>query len=364
MRITDFMAKKILVISTRAGWGHIRAAQALEEYARQNLPEINVKHVDLCEIEPRLGKFFEIFYDIASDYLPLAWGAVYQTFDKPPVSAAFRKAGGFHRLFRRRISNYLKKESPDGVIFTNVIPAPMVAPPCKKIFPHVPLAVVVTDYHGHSYYNVPAIDRYFAPVPEVKTDLARIGIPEDKIEVSGIPVGKKFYESYDREKIKKKLGIKNDFKTVVFVSRLSKEFIIPALEDLLALDPPINLIMVCGGNAGLYRKIKEQIGRRKNFKLINWTARLDEYMKSADVVVGKPGGLIVSECLALKKKMVLIDPIPGQEERNAEFIERHGYGRRARNAAQIAALVRAADSQADKSFDGVDACAKILNYFR
>ena len=360
------MAKKILVISMKTGWGHIRAAQALEEYARQNLPDLEIIHVDLREVEPALGKFFEIFYDITNDRLPAVWGAVYGTFDIEPISSAFRKANGFQQLFRRRIRRYLKRLSPDGVIFTNVIPAPMVAPHCRKLFPGIPMAVVATDYHGHSYYNVPPIDRYFVAVDGVKDDLVRAGVDGAKIEVTGIPVSQKFYAGYDPARLKRKLGINNNLKTVLFVSRLVKDFVLPALKGIMGMDEKVNLIMVCGGNNELYRRIRNEFPPRKNFKLVNWTGRLDEYMKIADVVVGKPGGLMISECMALGKRMVLTDPIPGQEKRNAEFMARCGGGRLALDAKQIVIAVRESlhCSEIGNAPGGANASAKILEFFK
>jgi processive 1,2-diacylglycerol beta-glucosyltransferase len=358
--------KRILVISMKTGWGHIKAAQALEEYAKNNLPDFKITHVDLCEIEPMLGKFFEIFYDITNDRLPTVWGAVYDTFDKEMVSSAFRKVNGFQRIFNRRISRYLRKQAVDGIIFTNVIPAPMVAPACRKIFPNIPLTVVVTDYHGHSYYNVPLIDRYFVAIPEVKDDLARVGIDAQKIFVTGIPVGQKFYANYDRGRLKRKLGFNDSYKTVLFVSRLSKDFVIPTIERLLARDPKINLVMVCGGNNKLYKKIKEVILPRNNFKLLNWTNRIDEYMKISDAVVSKPGGLVISECLALGKRIVMTDPIPGQEERNAEFIAKYGYGKLALDPDGIVAAVSQtlALPKAEPEAGRPNSCAEILKYFK
>ena len=357
--------KKILVISMKTGWGHIRAAQALEEYAKTNLPDLKITHVDLCEIEPGLGKFFEIFYDITNDRLPTVWGAVYETFDKEMVSSAFRRANGFQGLFRRRIGRYLKKQVVDGVIFTNVIPAPMVAPACREIYPKIPLTVVVTDYHGHSYYNMPLIDRYFVAIPEVKNDLVRVGVAKEKISVTGIPVGQKFYDNYDLARLKRKLGLSNGLKTVLFVSRLSKDFVIPAAEKLLA-PGNINLIMVCGGNDSLYQKIKENIPARKNFKLLNWTNRMDEYMKISDAVISKPGGLLISECLALGKKIIMTDPIPGQEERNAEFIARYNYGKTALAPDEIAAAVDECLLLPEIKLPPYrpNACAEILEYFK
>jgi len=358
--------KKILIISMRTGWGHIKAAQALEEYAKENLADFKITHVDLCEIEPLLGKFFEKFYNITNDRLPAVWGTVYEMFDKKPVSAAFRKANGFQRVFNRRVSRYLKRQNVDGIIFTNVMPAPMLAPACREIFPHVPLAVVVTDYHGHSYYNVPAIDRYFVAVPEVKDDLVRVGIADQKIAVTGMPVSRKFYEPYDKNRLKRRLGFGNNSKTVLFVSRLSKDFVLPAIEGLLGMDEKINLVMVCGGNNELYKKIRESVPPRKNFKLVNWTSRLDECMKIADAIISKPGGLVISECLALGKKIIMTDPIPGQEERNAEFMSKYGYGRMAFDAQTIvaAASESLALPEAVLPAGRPNASKKILEYFK
>jgi processive 1,2-diacylglycerol beta-glucosyltransferase len=227
------------------------------------------------------------------------------------------------------------------------------------------LTVVVTDYHGHSYYNVPLIDRYFVAIPEVKDDLVRVGVEEQKISVTGIPVSQKFYSGYDAKSLKRKLGFKNDFKTVLFVSRLSKDFVIPAIEKLLGLEDKINLVMVCGGNDGLYKKIKETFPARKNFKLFNWTNRIDEYMKISDVVISKPGGLMISECLALGKRIILTDPIPGQEERNAEFMAKYNYGKMALTAEEIIDAVGQSIilPRIELSADRPNACAEILKYF-
>jgi len=358
--------KKILVISMKTGWGHIKAAQALEEYAKNNLPDIKINHVDLCEIDPGLGKFFEIFYDITNDRLPTVWGAVYETFDKEMVSSAFRRANGFQRIFRRRIRRYLKRQAIDGVIFTNVIPAPMVAPACREVFPQVPLTVVVTDYHGHSYYNVPLIDRYFVAIPEVKDDLVRVGVDEKKISVTGIPVSQKFYAGYNQSLLKRKLGFGNNSKTVLFISRLSKDFVLPTITNLLAINPGINLVMVCGGNGKLYKKIKEEIKPQNNFKLLNWTNRIDEYMKISDIVISKPGGLVISECLALGKGIIMTDPIPGQEERNAEFMAKYGYGKRAAASEEIIEAVSQILAAPRTGHTAIrpNSCAEIFKYFK
>jgi len=89
-------------------------------------------------------------------------------------------------------------------------------------------------------------------------------------------------------------------------------------------------------------------------------------MKIADVVVGKPGGLMISECMALGKRMVLTDPIPGQEKRNAEFMARCGGGRLALDAKQIVIAVRESlhCSEIGNAPGGANASAKILEFFK
>lgn len=357
--------KKVLLISMKAGWGHIKAAQAIEEFTQNNLPDIEVDHVNFREIEPSLGYFFEKFYNISDDYLPIAWGAVYETFDKKSVSRAFRRLNGFQILFKHRIERYLKAQKPDGIIFTNVVPAPMVVPPCRKFFPDIPIGVVVTDYHGHSYYNVPSIDHYFVAIPEVKDDLVRVGVDKDKISVTGIPVSQEFYNNYSQTFFKRKIGFKDNHKMILFSSRLSKKFIIPSLEGLLIMNEPINLVMICGGNNNLYAKIKAKIPQRENFQLINWATRIDEYMKAADVIVSKPGGLMISECMALGKKIIMTNPIPGQEDRNAKFMSKHGYGKIASNTDQIISAVKEQLHlpKTDIFLERINASAKIMSIF-
>jgi len=351
----------------KTGWGHIKAAQALEEYAKNNLPELYVKHVDLCVIEPLLGKFFQKFYDISSDRFPRVWGKVYETFDKELVATAFQKLSKYQNVINSRVADYLENEKADAIIFTNVVAAPIIAPVCRKIIPKGLLSAVVTDYHGHSYCNVKDLDRYFVAIPEVKDDLVRVGIEPDKISVTGIPVSPKFYAKHNPDLLRRRLGFKVPRPTVLFISRMNKDFVVPTIISLLAREPKINLAVVCGGNDKLYKKIKKEIPcRPENFKLINWTNRVDEYMKISDAVISKPGGLVISECLALGKRIIMTDPIPGQEEYNAELITKFGYGKLAKEPEDI---IKAVDwmlvhpKTGGLSMNRPNPCAEILKNF-
>jgi len=211
------------------------------------------------------------------------------------------------------------------------------------------------------------LDRYFVAIPEVKDDLVRVGIEPSKISVTGIPVSPKFYARYNPDLLRRRLGFKIPRPTVLFISRMNKDFVVPAIIGLLLREPKINLAVVCGGNDKLYKKIKEEIPRRpENFKLVNWTNRVDEYMKISDAVISKPGGLVISECLALGKRIIMTDPIPGQEEHNAELMAKFGYGKFAAGPEDIVRVVDWALTHPKRSnlpADRPNPCAEILKNF-
>lgn len=360
------MKKKFLIISMKAGFGHLRAGEALADYAQSCLPDIIARHLDAGEIAPAPARLFnQKMYETMVREFPELWGRAYKAFDHRVPARALRHISRLQAPFCRKLIQEIVSYRPDAVIFTYVGIAQLLAPSCHRRLPGAKLAMVVTDYHGHSLYNIPAIDRFFVADDFVGKDLAAAGVDPSKIKITGIPVKKTFYADYNRQKIKRKLNLDNGAKNVLFVSRFDKDFLLPALEKILALSERVNLIMVCGGNGTLYKKVKSCV-RGQNFKLLRWTNRLDQYMKAADAVVSKPGGLTISECLALGKKIVMIDPIPGQEERNAEFVVRRGYGRMANNAEEIAAAVGEClhVSESGSDLARLNACDEIFKCFQ
>lgn len=365
MKGAENMRKKILIVSMKAGFGHLRAGQALADYANECLPEIHATHLDAGEIAPPLAKLFnQKIYETAVREFPELWGKAYEAFDHRLPARALRHISRLQAPFCQKLINHVVSLQPDAVIFTYVAVAQLLAPSCRNRIKDVKLAMVVTDYHGHSLYNIPAIDCFFVADDFVSKDLESTGVDPSKIKITGIPVKKTFYADYNRQKLKRKLGFIDDSKTILFISRLDRDFILPTLEKILNSKEPLNLIMVCGGNETLYQKIKKQIRRRKNFKILNWTNRLDQYMKAADIVVSKPGGLAISECLALGKKIIMVDPIPGQEERNAKFIARCGYGQIADGADQISlAVEKYLRDIKEEPLTRINACDKIFSYF-
>ncbi len=238
-----FKSKKILIISMTGGFGHIRAGEALLEYAKENLKNINVEHVDIITIDPSLKKYATKFYDVTSKKFPFVWRMFYEF---PPVFLTSKKMIGFLGLFNDKLKQYVAQKNPDIIIFTNIIMLPMLAPTISKHFTNIKMGVVVTDYHGHPYYNFPGINYYFVPSEEVSKDLEALNIGKENIIVTGIPISPKFYIKENIEELKLKYGITNGDPVVLFIAsfRISQNDLLSALNQLLDVKPKINIIFL------------------------------------------------------------------------------------------------------------------------
>ena len=333
-----------------AGFGHIKAGQALLDYAEKNLPNVTAEHIDIANIDSSFKKYSKI-YDAISKKFPFIWGTLYAVSDFNFFAFLVKKINIFSYFFSGKIKKYIYEKNPDAIIFTNVIPLPLFAFAFRKMFPAIVMGVVVTDYHGHSYYNFSCIDYYFVANKEVGRDLEKSGVKKEKIVVTGIPINPKFYIKENIGDLKLKYGINNDFPVVLLIAsfKISKNDLVALVRQLIKLELPIaeqsrihdkigtkiNLIFIANKNKEFYDIIKNSFLDRQNLLLVNWTDVMEEYMKISDVVISKAGGLTVSECLALKKPMIMVNPIPGQEEYNAEFVERNNFGREVFNVGEI-----------------------------
>jgi len=326
-------------MSMAGGFGHIRAGEALLDFAKEHLPQTHVEHVDIADIDPPLKKYSKL-YDIISKKSPLLWEIIYKF---PPMFFVFRELIATRKLFNHAILDYINGKKPDVLIFTNVIMLPMFAVACKKMLPHSTLVVVVTDYHGHSYYRFSCIDYYFVATVSVAKDLETAGIEKEKIMVTGIPVNPRFYVKENIHDLKSKYCINNDFPVVVCITsfRASKHHLVTMVKSLLEFKQKINVVCLTNGNKEFYETLKNNFSGNKRFLLENWTNTIEEYIKISDVVISKAGGLTVSECLALQKPLIMVNPIPGQEEYNAAFVEENNFGVRVNNMNEVSTVLPA-----------------------
>jgi processive 1,2-diacylglycerol beta-glucosyltransferase len=108
------------------------------------------------------------------------------------------------------------------------------------------------------------------------------------------------------------------------------------VQALLAQHPYLQLIVLTGRNQALYEMLKPiEAFYAARVRIVGFTQRVDQLMACADLVITKPGGLSTSECLAMGVPMLLVSPIPGQEERNAAWLIQEGAALRADDPATL-----------------------------
>jgi processive 1,2-diacylglycerol beta-glucosyltransferase len=333
------MANKLLILSVSAGAGHVRAAQAVEAAARAAKPAIEATHVDLLSLVPAdFRKLYGQQYIKLVEKLPQLWSYLYAKTDRPSrdsLIGRFKRSA--EKLNTRKLGAEIERLAPDAILCTHFLPAELLSRQKAKGRNLPPLWVQVTDFDVHALWVHSHVDRYCVANEEVAFRLADRGVPREKISITGIPVMPQFTAPIQRAECARELGVSPDKFTVLMMAGGAG---VGGLDDLAArllrLPDDLQLIALAGKNEDLLKRLqklaKEHPGRL--FPL-GFTTTVERVMTASDLVVTKPGGLSVSECLAKRKPMLLVSPIPGQEERNADYLLEAGAAIKAVDAATL-----------------------------
>ena len=321
-------AHGILLLSASAGAGHVRAAQALER-AFAEAGARNVLHVNALEHTTKLfRRLHEQAYLDAVSHAPAMLGWLYDHLDRPWKWQRRRLA--LTRLNTRPFVELLERHQPDWAVCTHFLPAEIVSWLKARHRLTARLAVVVTDLDVHAMWLARHVDRYFVALDETREHLARLGVPEDRITVSGIPIDPIFGEKKDRALARVKHGLLPDWPTIlVSAGGFGVGPVDRLVRALLDLRHRTQVVVVCGKSAALRRRVERIVAAAPAEKagaitVIGYTTEMDELMSAADLIVGKAGGLTTMEALAKGVVPVIVNPIPGQEERNADHLLEEG----------------------------------------
>lgn len=328
---------RVLLLSATSGAGHVRAAQALEK-AFLARGDCTVEHIDALRY---VSKLFQRVYDKAYISMvrraPELMGLLYERTDQPWRRMRPRLA--LDRLNTGPMIRLLKRVQPDLCVATHFLPAEIIAWLIAKKRLRAHNAIVVTDYDVHAMWLCRTVDCYYVANQEAAEYLAHIAVPHEKLRVTGIPIDPLFAVAASREEARKHLGL--DAAAMMILISAGGYGVGPVeqlVKDLLELQRPWQIVAIAG-KAEKTRKRLEELAKDAG-KLSSGAARLfavgfttdmDKYMAAADLMVGKAGGLTTSEALARALPMALIEPIPGQEERNADHLLEAGAAIRCNN---------------------------------
>jgi processive 1,2-diacylglycerol beta-glucosyltransferase len=335
------------------GAGHLRAAEAVEAALRRVVPAATVNNVDVLTLTNAAFRhvYGKAYLDLVNK-APHVLGYFYDIMDKPSRSG--RNRGDRLRLLVEKLNlqaftRFLEKEPWDLVINTHFLPAEIIASLRKKKRLSLPQVTVTTDFETHRLWVNQPCEHYFTATEEGSCYLHSWGIPSTDTTAVGIPIHPVFSEPKDPVACRARLGFKDNHPVVL---QLAGGFGVGPIEKLyralLDMKESLNVLVVTGRN----QKAKAQLERvsvpdRHQARIFGFTDQIDELMAAADLVVSKPGGLTTSETLARGAAMVIVNPIPGQESRNSDFLLENGAAIKVNNLATLAykvsAMVRSPD---------------------
>lgn len=324
---------RLLLLSVSAGSGHVRAADAIHAHASLDCPQLEVKHQDLMQMVPRLfKKIYTDFYLTLANRFPQAWGWLYRKTDHAPD-------GGWLDAVRRLLQNLCTRQlmqevdsfAPDAIVCTHFLPAELLTAAKRKGRITCPIWVQVTDFDLHRMWVHDGISGYFVANDALAFRLHAYGVDAARIHVTGIPVMPAFSAHSDRQTCARQFGLKPQTPTVLVMgggAGIGGMDLLAA--QLLQSEQHVQLIVMAGKNHNALTAL-QALALRYPARLlpVGFTDEVPSLMACADIAITKPGGLSTSECLVMGLPMVLINPIPGQEERNADFLLQEGVAVRA-----------------------------------
>lgn len=322
--------RKVLILSASAGTGHVRAAEALEKVFRQQPGVGEVRNVDALRFTNRLFRdFYSKLYIQLVQRAPTILGIVYNSTDEPWKTDRMRLM--LDRLNTGPLVRFISRFKPDIIVCTHFLPSEIISYLITKGKLDARLSIVVTDLDVHAMWLCRTFHRYFVALEESKIHLENLGLPGDHITVSGIPIDPAFGQPGNRDDLRRAAGFDTD--RPLFLISGGALGVSPAagvLDGLARLRHPAQAIVICGKNTEMQAGMEQQARAIEaahpglSFRVLGYTDEMHKWMQMSDLFIGKPGGLTTAEALACGLPMIIVAPIPGQEERNSDHLLEKG----------------------------------------
>ena len=342
-------SKRILILSASAGNGHVRAAEALAraftmEAQNSGIPA-EIRHIDaLSKVSLPMRTVYSRAYIRMVNRAPSVLGWLYNHLDVPYKDEKRRLL--VNRVNSLPLAKEIAEYNPDIIVCTHFLPADIASLLIKRHKIQSQLVVVVTDFDAHGMWLIRNVDRYYVAMTETKEHLVSLGVPEESVTVSGIPIDPVFVQNKSTNISKASLGLSERAPTVLIsAGGMGVGPVQELLESIKTWQEnhseeskcnennEINIIALCGKNQELKEKLEEESKSWPHINLhaLGYVNNVQDYMALCDVVLGKPGGLTTCEALASGLAFIVFNPIPGQEERNSTHLLENGAAIRCNN---------------------------------
>lgn len=317
--------RRVLIMSTSAGAGHVKAAAALEKAFSLDARVEEVINNDALRYTNRIFRdFYSKFYASLVKSAPNFLGWWYKTSDEPWRTDRMRHM--IDRLNTRPLVKFIQDFDPHVTVCTHFMPAGIISHLIATQRLNAKLSIVVTDFDFHAMWLSRAFHRYFVALDETKAHLEMLGIPAERVTVSGIPIDQTFIRPIDRDEASRRMGLNPELPIVLLSAGAAgteqTEFMV---ERLMDLPGHVQIVVVCGLNETLRERIN-RISKQsfRTVRVLGYTDEMSTLMKISDLFIGKPGGMTSAEAISAGLPMCIVHPIPGQEERNSDHLLEQG----------------------------------------
>jgi processive 1,2-diacylglycerol beta-glucosyltransferase len=352
------MARRVLILAAGIGSGHNIAAGVLESCFQAASEVDEVQRLDILESTNEVYRtLYDDGYFALVEAVPWLVGWGYDAND-PPFKLA-KWISLWDRLNTTATAKAIKAFRPDIVVCTHFLPTRLVSLMMTRGVLDAKLAVVTTDYDFQGLWLSSPFNHYFVAREETKAYMVAIGVPADRITVSGIPVRPGLGDAVDREAVLRRYDLRPD-RPILLISAgaAGGPYTQTIVQQTLRMRNDFQAVVVCGRNDQLKSQIEGLVAfNRDRYRVLGYTNDLPDLMRTASLFVGKPGGLSSSECMAAGLPMVLIHPIPGQEVRNSDFLLEEGAAVRCNYATTVGYKIDQLLAQPDR-ITRMAACAR------
>jgi len=337
--------KRILILHASLGAGHLTAAKALCE-AFKYFPDVEVLCEDALAYANSLYRSTVTqAYKQLSEKLPQLYKAFYEGSDISDLDRSLDSNlvwAKLERPFFTELGEFVRSANPDAIVCVQQIPSRLLQLLEQDEQPSTPQYVVVTDVIAHSTWINYGVNRYFLPNSLSANLLVQRGVNPQGLNVTGIPIKLEIMTPKTKAGMRSRHHLPLHIPVIsVFCGGLNPRRVRAMVADLLQSTTPLMLILVAGRNERLVEAwdnlLPTETVQLQKLELIDY---VDDLVVASDLIITKAGGLITSEILARGTPMILVDPIPGQEEQNADVIAAAGAGVQIRLMEMVAPAVQ------------------------
>jgi len=346
---------KILILTLPHGAAHQRAAKALRAALLETQPGIAVEVVDALS---RCAPWFRAYYNsyqIPLRLCPRFWGWV-ESFQHQAQSTG---PGWLYRQGAKPLFRFISDFDPNVVVATEVGMCELASMHKRTSQARYRLAGLELMDFNRAWVQ-PEVDLFLCTHPDLASELVSVGAPSAKVVTTGQPIDPIFARLPAREAVRARLGLESDSPILLLLFG-GTGFGNPGLilGELRKLQRTPQVVVITGRNARMERDARARCEGIPHSRVLGWVDNMHEWMVAADLMVSKPGGATLNEGFACGLPMLAIDPLPGNEQRTCQWIEKWGSGLWIKRPAELAPTI-ARLLAAPEELEGLRARARVL----